>query len=116
MRDFGPGGQRFAEKELGWNRRTIRMGEHELRTGVECVAAFNARGRKPIDARLPNLWQAGAGRGGTQRQTPPSGGRLPASDRSDATFAWIAQFFGGPLPDLHPKGAERSWRFRTGVK
>jgi hypothetical protein len=55
VRDFGPGGQRFAERELGWNRRTIRLGEHELRTGVQCVAAFNARGRKPIDARLPNL-------------------------------------------------------------
>jgi hypothetical protein len=55
VRDFGPGGQRFAERELGWNRRTIRMGAHELRTGVQCVAAFNARGRKPIDARLPNL-------------------------------------------------------------
>lgn len=55
VRDFGPGGQRFAERELGWNRRTIRMGAHELRTGVECVAAFSARGRKPIDARLPNL-------------------------------------------------------------
>jgi hypothetical protein len=39
VRDFGPGGQRFAEKELGWNRRTIRMGAHELRTGVECVAS-----------------------------------------------------------------------------
>jgi hypothetical protein len=55
VRDFGPGGQRFAEKEFDWNRRTIRMGAHELRTGMECVAAFNARGRKPIDARLPNL-------------------------------------------------------------
>ncbi len=39
VRDFGPGGQRFSEKELGWNRRTIRMGAHELRTGVECVAS-----------------------------------------------------------------------------
>lgn len=55
VRDFGPGGQRLAERELGWNRRTIRIGEHELRSGVECVPAFNARGRKPIDARLPNL-------------------------------------------------------------
>jgi hypothetical protein len=55
VRDFGPRGQRLAERQLGWNRRTIRKGEHELRSGVECVAAFNARGRKPIDARLPNL-------------------------------------------------------------
>jgi hypothetical protein len=55
VRNLGPGGQRFAERELGWNRRTIRIGEHELRRGVECVPAFNARGRKPIDARLPNL-------------------------------------------------------------
>jgi len=55
VRDLGPGGQRFAERELGWNRRTIRKGAHELRTGVQCVAAFNARGRKPIDARLPNV-------------------------------------------------------------
>lgn len=55
VRAFGRGGQRLLERELGWNRRTIRIGEHELRTGVECVPAFHARGRNPIDARLPTL-------------------------------------------------------------
>jgi hypothetical protein len=35
--------------------------------------------------------------GGHATVDTAEGGRLPASDRSDATFAWSAQFFGGPL-------------------
>lgn len=52
---LGRGGQRWAERELGWNRGTVRKGTHELESGFECVDAFNARGRKQAEAHLPNL-------------------------------------------------------------
>jgi len=52
---LGRGGQRWAERELGWNRGTVRKGTHELESGFECVDAFNARGRKRAEAHLPNL-------------------------------------------------------------
>jgi len=32
---IGKGGQRRAEVELGWNRGTIRKGQHELHSGLE---------------------------------------------------------------------------------
>ncbi|MBI5531867.1 MAG: ISAzo13 family transposase, partial [Deltaproteobacteria bacterium] len=35
VRGLGRGGQRQAQSALGWNRSTIRKGEHELRSGVE---------------------------------------------------------------------------------
>lgn len=45
-----------AEQELGWNRETVSKGLHELRSGVECVdGRAGATGRKPAEARLPNL-------------------------------------------------------------
>jgi hypothetical protein len=52
---LGRGGQRWAERELGWNRGTVRKGTHELESGFECVDAFNARGRKRAETHLPNL-------------------------------------------------------------
>lgn len=53
--ELGSGGQRQAERELGWNRGTIRKGMHELRSGISCVDNFSARGRKPVEEQLPNL-------------------------------------------------------------
>ena len=47
--------QRRAERELGWNRETIRKGLHELESGITCLDNFTARGRKPVEAHLPNL-------------------------------------------------------------
>lgn len=35
-KELGPGGQRRAEAELGWNRETIRKGTHELESGFTC--------------------------------------------------------------------------------
>ena len=29
VKELGPGGQRRAERELGWNRGTLRKGTHE---------------------------------------------------------------------------------------
>jgi transposase len=52
---LGEGGQRRAERELGWSRKTIRKGMHELESGISCVDAFSSRGRKPAEAHLPNL-------------------------------------------------------------
>ncbi len=51
----GTGGQRTAERLLGWNRHTIRKGTLELQHGRHCAAAFAARGRKPAEAHLPQL-------------------------------------------------------------
>jgi Rhodopirellula transposase DDE domain len=55
VRALGEGGQRRAEEELGWNRGTIRKGEHELKSGLVCVDAFHLRGRKRSEEHLPNL-------------------------------------------------------------
>ena len=55
VRALGPGGQRLAEREFGWSRHTIRKGEHELRTGIECLPATHLTGQKPIEVRMPQL-------------------------------------------------------------
>src|SRR5205807_4686595 len=52
---LGKGGQRRAERELGWNRVTIRKGMHEVESGIACVDAFSWRGRKRSEEHLPNL-------------------------------------------------------------
>jgi hypothetical protein len=52
---LGPGGQRQAERDLGWNRGTIRKGHHELESGLACLDAFALRGRKKAEDRLPHL-------------------------------------------------------------
>jgi hypothetical protein len=53
VQQLGPGGQRRAERELGWRRVTIRKGMHELASGFACVDAFAARGRKRAEDHLP---------------------------------------------------------------
>lgn len=55
MRELGLGGQRLAERELGWNRTVIRKGEHELASGITCIDNVHARGRKRSEVHLPNL-------------------------------------------------------------
>src|SRR6266576_5541047 len=52
---LGPGGKLLAERELGWNRGTIRKGMHEVKRGMVCVDAFSSRGRKRSEEHLPNL-------------------------------------------------------------
>lgn len=52
---LGPGGASRAERELGWNRKTIRKGIHEWESGMTCVDAFRSRGRKRAEEHLPNL-------------------------------------------------------------
>lgn len=48
-------GQRQAQQLLGWTRDTLRKGLHELRSGVTCLDAFSARGRKRAEVHLPQL-------------------------------------------------------------
>jgi len=54
VKELGAGGQRRAERELGWGRMTIRKGPHELESGFTCLDAFAVRGRKRVEAHLPN--------------------------------------------------------------
>lgn len=55
VKELGIGGQRRVEKELGWERKTIRKGMKELNTGIICIDAFKQRGRKSIEEHIPNL-------------------------------------------------------------
>lgn len=52
---LGPGGQSLAERELGWNRETIRKGTRELRSGFRCLEAACFRRPKRAEERLPQL-------------------------------------------------------------
>jgi hypothetical protein len=47
--------QRQAALLLGWARDTVRKGLHELHSGITCFDNFSARGRKPVEVRLPCL-------------------------------------------------------------
>ena len=52
---LGEGGQRLAERELGWNRGTIFKGMREVEHGMVCVDAFSWHGRKRSKEHLPHL-------------------------------------------------------------
>jgi hypothetical protein len=47
--------QRQAQRLLGWGRDTLRKAQHERRTGITCLDAFSARGRKAAEVHLPCL-------------------------------------------------------------
>lgn len=53
--DYLGSSARQAETVFGWNRRSVRLGMHERRTGLICVDHYQARGRHKSEARLPNL-------------------------------------------------------------
>jgi hypothetical protein len=55
VKALGPGGASRAESDFGWNRKTIRKGMHEVESGITCLDAFSARGRKRAEDHLPNL-------------------------------------------------------------
>jgi len=55
VRLMGKGGQRRAEHELGWDRKTIQKGIKELTSGFNCADYFAGRGRRCIEQSLPNL-------------------------------------------------------------
>lgn len=72
VKALGKGGQRQAETELGWHRRTIRKGRRELESGVPCYDNFSARGRKPAEHHLPNLLDDLKAIAEAESQTDPS--------------------------------------------
>jgi hypothetical protein len=49
---LGYGGQLLAQKELGWDRNTIRKGIKELTTGITCVDNYSAKGRYKAEEHL----------------------------------------------------------------
>lgn len=69
---IGKGGQSIVAKEFNVSRDTIRKGLHELKSGINIVDAFNARGRKSIEERLPNLVSDIKDLVDCQSQTDPS--------------------------------------------
>ena len=71
VKELGAGGQRRAERELGWSRGTIRKGTHELESGVTCVDNFAARGRKRAEDHLPTLLRDITAIVDSQSQTDP---------------------------------------------
>lgn len=72
VRLLGTDGQRLAERELGWNRVTVRKGTHELNTGIRCVEAFPRRGRKRAEEYLPGLLDDIRSIVDSQSQTDPT--------------------------------------------
>jgi hypothetical protein len=72
VRELGPGGQRRAERELGWDRETIRKGSRELASGFAIVDAFALRGRKRAEAHLPGLLEDIAAVAAGQSQADPA--------------------------------------------
>jgi hypothetical protein len=48
-------GNKSAQKELGWDRNTIRKGIRELTSGITCVDNTTARGRSKPEERLPTI-------------------------------------------------------------
>jgi hypothetical protein len=55
VRELGRGGQSQAERELGWNRQTLRKALQELERGFQCVDGFALRRRKRAEDHLPHL-------------------------------------------------------------
>src|SRR5438270_10631234 len=49
-------GQREAAGLFNCGRDTLRKAYYELRTGLTCADAFSRRGRKPVEFRLPHLF------------------------------------------------------------
>lgn len=72
VQGLGLGGQTLAERELGWNRRTIRKGMQELLSGQPIVDGHQRSGRKRIETKLPNLLEDIRGIVDPQTQTDPS--------------------------------------------
>jgi hypothetical protein len=68
---LGTGGQRLAERELGWSRNTIRKGQRELDQGVLGTDAYHLRGRKAAEEHLPHLLSDIKALVDSQSQTDP---------------------------------------------
>jgi hypothetical protein len=71
VKELGLGGHRQAERELGWNRGTLRKGRQELQSGFRCLDALSARGRKRAEHHLPRLLADITAIGDSQSHTDP---------------------------------------------
>jgi len=69
---IGKGGQSAVAKEFNVSRDTVKKGLHELKSGFKIVDAFNARGRKNIEEKLPRLIEDIKDIVDSQAQTDPS--------------------------------------------
>ncbi|MHC5610015.1 MAG: ISAzo13-like element transposase-related protein [Nostoc sp.] len=72
VKGLGIGGQTLVERELGWNRRTIRKGMQELESGKPFIDGFERSGRKRVETKLPNLLEDIKSLVDPQSQTDPS--------------------------------------------
>lgn len=72
VKGLGVGGQTFVERELGWNRRTIRKGMTEFLSGEAIQSGYSRSGRKKIETKLPNLLEDIRSIVDPQSQTDPS--------------------------------------------
>lgn len=72
VQERGPGGQRRAERALGWNRQTIRNAIRALTSGRRWLDAVVFRRRKRVEARLPRRLAASKALVDGQRQPAPS--------------------------------------------
>ncbi|MDB9437739.1 hypothetical protein PN450_13255 [Dolichospermum lemmermannii CS-548] len=72
VKALGIGGQTLVERELGWNRRTIRKGMQELESGQPIIDGFDRSGRKGVETKLPNLLLDMKSLVDPQSQTDPS--------------------------------------------
>jgi len=72
VKGLGIGGQTLVERELGWNRRTIRKGMQELESGQPIIDGFDRSGRKGAEVKLPNLLKDIKSLVDPQSQTDPS--------------------------------------------
>ena len=49
--DYLEGRARLAETVLGWSRKTVELGLHELRTGLTCQEHFSGRGNRKSEEK-----------------------------------------------------------------
>jgi hypothetical protein len=109
--DLGPGRQRRAEREHGWDRGTIREGARELACGFASVDACALRGRKRAEAHLPNLLAdlevvvAGQSRADPAFRTTRLYTRLTAAEVRRQLIAWRG-YTDEPLPCVRTIGAK----------
>jgi len=49
------GSARKAESYFGWSRKTVMLGQKELKTGIVCIGNYSARGRKKSEMQKKDL-------------------------------------------------------------
>ena len=51
------GNPRLTESEFGWNRKSVQLGLHEQRTGLECFGHYEVCGKRRSEVDNPQLEQ-----------------------------------------------------------